>query len=76
MHKLNEKLQEKMDDYEKEYIENFFKKVDSIKENNNGKISEAKDFLDDNIEYLKEYQVDVDKIENSNKMAENLISKL
>lgn len=65
-----------MDDYEKEYIENFFKKVDSIKENNNGKISEAKDFLDDNIEYLKEYQVDVDKIENSNKMAENLISKL
>ena len=39
-------------------------------------MSEVKDFLDDDIEYLKEYQVDDDKIENSNKIAEDLILKL
>ncbi len=76
LHELNEKLQEKMDDFEKEYIENFLENVDSIVERNNLRISEAKDFLDNNIEYLKEYQVDDDNIENTNKMAENLILKL
>jgi hypothetical protein len=61
-----------MDDFENEYIENFSKNSNSIGYSN----KEAKNFLDNNLEYLKNEQVDDDKIETSNKVAENLILKL
>jgi len=73
---LKTKLQERMKSIEKDNIQNFSNKIDSIKQKNNVIIEETKDFLVKNIEYLKEYQIDDNQIEASNKMAEKLILKL
>jgi hypothetical protein len=65
-----------MDDFEKDYSEDFLKKVNSIKENSSENINEAKNFLRKNIEFIKEFQIDDEKIKASNKMAEKLVLKL
>ena len=65
-----------MDSIEKDNIQNFSNKIDSIKQKNNVIIEETKNFLVKNIEYLKEYQIDDNQIEASNQMAEKLILKL
>lgn len=76
LRELNKKLQERMDSIEKDNIQNFSNKIDSIKQKNNVIIEETKKFLVKNIEYLKEYQIDDNQIEASNQMAEKLILKL
>ena len=72
LNKINEELITEIDNFEIECMKYYSVIDNSFKEKLNRLIDEAKSFLNEKQEYLKQIQLDEDELESFNKLSENL----